>query len=294
MNPPGFFQEYKIEVINPPEDYKPGEDFKAILSGYHAWADENYDRSLMETLKFSSSASQYDGATWDIRRLLNGADKSLHGTKRGDLPLRHHLLLHLASEIETGRFKIMEMIEGMKEKATVLAGALHDPGESRGIFADMDDIMETGIQDNITVQPLLDAWFGLFGGYIEENDLLATCSGRVMDFISSQWYEGITEGETAGSYSISFCLPDISSERHKEANIAKIRELILGFDKDPEHYAYEIKGLTGDLENTFSSESSQGLLKIQIRHFPSMPGGVSFVRNGLLRHISGKTILLMS
>jgi len=294
MNPPGFFKDYELETINPPEDYKPGEDFKAILSGYRAWAQENHDRSLMETLKYSGRSSQNDSSTWDIRRLLKGAAESVHGTKEGCLPLKHHLLLYLASEIEMRHFEIMDMIGKIKEKGPVLAGALHNPGEAGGVFADMDDIAETGIRDSITSQPLLDAWFGLFGGYIKENDILATCSLRVMDYISSQWDEGVADDKRRDSHSISFSLPEISSERYKEAGISKIRELILGFNKDPENYTSEIKGFVKVLENAFSSKTSQELIKIKIRHFPSMNVGLLFERNDLLSRISGRNVILIS
>ncbi|MBN1626644.1 MAG: hypothetical protein JW944_08970 [Deltaproteobacteria bacterium] len=294
MNPPGFFKNYELEVINPPEDYRPEEGFKAIVSGYRAWAEQNHDRSLMETLKISGSASQDDGAAWEIRRLLKGEAKSVPGTKDRELPLKHHLILHLASEIEMRHFEITGMIEEMKGKGPVLAGLSDYPDEGQDVFADMDDIVESGIQDCMNDRQMMDAWFGLFGGYIKEDDILATCRRSVMDYISSQWDEAVAEGETSVSYFVSLSLPFRNPETYKEGDMAKIRKLALGFNEDPERYISKIKGFGKALENTFSCESSQPVLKIQIRHFPKISVDVSFERNGLLRRISGKTIILVS
>lgn len=294
MDQPEFFKNYELEIINPPGDYKPGEDFRAVLSGCRAWSEQGHDRSRRESLKLSHSALPDDSATWDIRRMLRGAAQNVPVTEGEDLPLKYHLILHLNHEIEMRNFEIMEMAEKLKKKGAVLAGALNDPAEAKGVFADMDDLSTTGMPDNMNIGSMLDAWFGLFGGYIGENDILVTCSRPVTDHISYQWDNRDTDKESLVSHSMSFTFPDTSSGIYKQGDIAKIRESILGLSEDPDYHMSELQRLLWDYDKVFPRDSSQGALKIQIRHFPSMPNGMPFETNVLLRHIAGKTIILMS
>lgn len=293
MDTPGYFRNYELDIINPPGDYKPGEDFKAVLSEYRAWSEQRQDRSRRESLKLSHRALPDDGATWDIRRLLKGAAQNVPITEGEDLPLKHHLILHLGHDMEKRHFEIMEMAGKLKEKVPVLAGVLHDPEEAKGVFADMDDLSTAGMPDNMNIGPMLDAWFGLFGGYIGENDLLVTCSRPVMDHISSQWDDRDADKESLVSHSISFTLPDPCSEIYKQGDIEKIRGSILGFGEDPGHHMSGLQGLLGDHADTLPRGPSQGALKIQIRYFSSIPGGISPERNGLLKFLEGRTIILI-
>jgi hypothetical protein len=294
LNPPGFFKNVELEVLYPPEDLKPSGDFKAILSNYHSWAEQSLDRSIKETAKFSGKVIQNDNPTWEIRRLLKGTAMPARDLKGEDLKLKWHLLLHLASDMERQQFELMDMMEKLKGKKPVLAGALNEPDEAKDMFADVDDIRTPVLPDNPNLLSLLDAWFGLFSGYLKEKDLLITYSRPVMDFILSRWDERIEGGKTADSPSFSFRLPDISSEGHIEGDIMKIRELVLKFGEDPDHCMNELLPLTKKVEETFPRESSKGILEFQLRKFSSTHGERSFEANDPLRYIADKTIILMS
>jgi hypothetical protein len=294
LNPPEFFKDVELEVVYPPEDLKPSGDFKAILSNYHSWAEQNLDRSIKETAKFSGKVIQNDNATWEIRRLLKGTAMPAQDLKGEDLNLKRHLLLHLASDMERQQFELMDMMGKLKEKTPVLAGALNEPDEAMGIFADADDIRTPILPDSPNLQSLLDAWFGLFSGYLKENDLLVTCSRSVMDYILSRWDERIEGGKTADSPYFSFRLPDLSSERYEAGEIMKIRELVLKVGEEPDRCMNELLPLTKKIEGTFSGQSSKGILEFQLKKFSSTHAERSFETNDILRHVAGKTIILMS
>jgi len=295
LNPPGFFKNFELELVYPPEDLKPAGDFKAILANYHSWAEQNLDRSIKETAKFRYKAYQEDNTTWDIRRLLRGTNLPVRDINGEGRTLKRHLLMHLASDMERQQFELMDMMGKLKQRTPVLAGALNEPGEAKGIFADADDDVRTSVlPDNPNLLSLLDAWFGLFSGYLKQNDLLVTCSRPVMDYISSQWDERIEGVKTADSHSFSFRLSDLSSEGYKEGDVMKIRELILKFGEDPDRYMNELLLLRKKIEAIIPQESSKGILEFQVRKVPLTHGERSFEMNDPLRYIPGKTIILMS
>ena len=295
MDAPRFFKDVMLEIINPPEDLKPGGDFKAVLSGCHGWAEQGHDRSLMEMLKLSSFSSQNDGATWDIRRLLKDTVRSGPGMKGEDLPLKDHLLLHLASQIERRQFEIIDMMNGMRERGVLLAAALDDTDNAKGIFTDTDDMTIAGITDNVNIRSLLDAWFGLFSGYIKENDLLITCSRGVMGYIESQWEDGKgSEKGTKAIRSISFNLPRPFSPGYREEDIMKIRELILGSGEDPEKSMDGLHKILGDFEKKPATGLSKDTLNISLRYFPHIScTWMTPCNKEIISQIAGKAVVLV-
>ena len=286
INPPEYFKGLEIEIVNPSEDFKPKGDFKAILSGYHAWAEQNYDRSRKEILKFRDNADQDDSETWEIRRLLKGAARPAPGIKGEYLPLKCHLLLHLAAEIERNHYDVADMMSALKEKGPVLSGALQDPGEAKGVFADTGDLTEIDMPENLNIEAMLDAWFGLFNGYLKENDLLITCNRHVMDYISARWDDKAGESPCC----ITFSLPAVSSQ----GDIIKVRELIYGIGEDPDRCMNELLLATKEVEKDLPRESLKGSVKYQLIYYLPMPGGRALETDDLLRYIAGKTIILMS
>lgn len=294
MNPPDFFKNLKLEVFNPPIELKPREDFMETLSGYRLWAEQNYERSYKEIVKFSETACRDDSAIWEIRRLLRGVAQPAPGTKAEELTMKWHVLLHLAADIEKQYFELMNMMNDLKEKRPILEGALHDPGEAEGIFDDMGDITTVDMPYNFNIGSAMDAWFSLFSGYINKKDLLITCNRRLFDYISSKWDDFTEKEKTSSSHFFSFTLPDISSEGKKEKDIVKIRRLLLGFGEDPNRCLNELALLTREAEKAFPQDSLQGSIKFYIRYFPSISCGRSIEADDLLRHIVGNTVILMS
>jgi len=284
VNPPDFFRGLGLELMNPAEESKPKGDFKLILSGCRAWAEQNFDRSRKEILKLRGAGPD-EGAIWDIRGLLKDGAQTVNG-KGEDLSLKRHLVLHLADEIERNHFDAVNMMDFLNKKGSVLAGVLQEPGEGRGLFAGAGDLAGVDIPDNLNIGLILDAWFGLFSGYLKENDLLATCNRHVIAYLSSQWEN--KAGEAARG--IALRLPGVVSQE----DIIKIRGLILGCGEAPGHCMDELFLAAKGVEGAFSSGSTGEIFEFNIRYFPLLPEGRSFEKKDILGYIAGKTIISVS
>jgi hypothetical protein len=302
ISTPEILIDNEIEAVNPPVNLKPKEDFKAILSGYRLWAGQNHDRTYREIMKFSDKSYQDDDATWEIRRLLRGSAQQTSAAKEEDLALKRHLLLHLAHEIERNNFDLRDMMNALKDKGPVLKGVLQDPGETKGIFDHMAGLGQSDIPDNLNMGLVLDAWFGLFSGYLNEGDLLITFNNHVMEYLFSKWDEKIDGDKEAAPLSISFRLPAMSlNDREGDdktginlhETVRKISEMIPGITGDPARRMIELQALTREIEDTFPWVSAKGVITITMKYFSSMSRGGSFDDKDLLRHIAGKAMALV-
>jgi hypothetical protein len=298
MNVPEFFKDIELDAVNPPDELKPKEDVKAILSGYRTWAEQNHDRSYKEIAKFGDNAHRDENALWEIRRLLK-TSKPAPSAKEQDLTLKWHLILYLASEVERQNFEVVDMMNRLKEK-NPLAGVLQDPGESKGFFADMPDLTSTDMSESMNILWIMEAWFGLFGKYLKENEVLITCSSHAMDWISSQWDDKTSDDKTARTHSLSFRLSDLSlqgddgvdDKKNLHETEMRIRDLVLRFREDPDRSVKDIQALIKGLEERFPLELSNNALRITLRYFPCISCEGGSEGKDLLRHIAGKTIVL--
>ena len=50
MSPPPFIDSVPVEILYPPENLKPKDNFKAMLSEYRSWVKQNQDKTYMEIL----------------------------------------------------------------------------------------------------------------------------------------------------------------------------------------------------------------------------------------------------
>ena len=301
MNPPEYIKDIELEILNPPDSLMPKEDIRPMLSEYHRWAQENYDRSHREIIKFSDKAYQDDNSTWEIRRQLKGAVQPAVAAREDASALRWHLLLHLAYESERQDSEIRDMLNALKEKGSLVAGALHDPGEIKNSFTDMADLAAGDVPDALNIGLALDAWFGLFAGYLGDNDLLITCSNSVMDYVSMQWDDAVFERRVEKPFAVSLRLPDLfpsgnsGGDRLADKNnlhdiVMKIRSMIPGAREDPYRYMNELQALKREVEVSYQLEASRWPSEIAIRYFPPVSGGLT-EDNKLLRHINGRIVI---
>lgn len=287
-----------LETVNPPDNLKPAADIKAMLSGYRQWIDQNRDRGLREFLRASEKAHPGDNSTWEIRQLLKaGTVPPLAGKE--ETILKWHVLLHLADEVERRNFEIADMMKALKKRGSVLAGALQDPDETKSFLDDMQGLETTGIEDGPDMGLVLNAWFGLFGGYLEKDSALITCSRHAMDYASTQWDEAFSKNDDASPQEISFNIPSLSSsdlhsnnkiEADNQAAMMKLRELIFGFGEDQARSTNGLRALAGELGET--QQPSEAVSNISLKYFPAsekITGG-----EGILKDIMGKTIIYFS
>jgi hypothetical protein len=296
-----------LEVVNPQEHLKPKEDLKSILSGCRQWAEQTCDRHYRETAKLGDKAVREEKTEGEIRRLLKGSSLQETEAQQEDknLSLKRHLLLYLAADFDKQQFEVMEMMNSLKERKPVLEGALQDPEELQRVFSGAADFYVNDMQDNLNIGPVMDAWFGLFGEFIKENDLMITFNSRVFEYLSALWDDNVPEEKAKDQPPFSFCAPDLFSYGGKGSDmetgrfkafeiVMKMRELILGFGEDPARATKELGSLGKEVEEMFSSEALQGVLKLKVRYFPAMTGAELFEGKDFLRQISGRTVLLVS
>jgi hypothetical protein len=298
LDPKGSLMRPGLEAVTPQDNLKPGADIKAMLSGYRQWFDQNRDKGIREFLRVSEKARPGDSSTWEIRQLLkSGAVPSAAG-KGEETTLRWHVLLHLADEVERRNFEIAEMMNALKKRGSVLAGVLQDPDETKSFFDDMQGLDTADSKDGPDMGLVLNAWFGLFGGYLEKDSVLITCSRHVMDSISTQWDEAFAKNNDASPLTVSFYIPSPSSSELQpndkmadtRAAVMKLRELIFGFGEDPIRCMNGLKVLAGELEET--QKPSEEASNISLKHFPANEKIAE--GEGLLKDITGKTIIYFS
>lgn len=294
IDPGQGVNEIGLEIFNPPERLKPKEDIKALLSGYRQWARENHGRTQKEILKFQDKSYKEDNATWEIRRLLKGAAQPVPEIKEEEMTLKWHLLLHLASEIERQHLEVEEMMSDLKKKGPVLAGLLQDPDESQGLFDDGPGMTQIDLSDNLNIGWIIEAWFGLFSGYISDNDLLITCNASAFDYLSTKWEEKNTE--VAAMRSISIKAPDLSAYDDKdrlESNAKKIRTLMSEIGQDPARFMDDLNILAAEINAAFTGQSTKDPLNITLKYFPFIsPEKQPVDDKNILKYISGKTMIL--
>jgi hypothetical protein len=298
MDTKGSLKDSGLETVNPPDNLKPEADIKAILSGYRQWIDQNRDKGLRGFLSASEKARLGDSSTWEIRQLLKaGAVPSAAG-KEKETTLRWHVLLHLADEVERRNFEIAEMMKALKKKGPVLAGALQVPDETKTFLDDMPGLEMADVQGGPNMGLILSAWFGLFGGYLEKNALLITCSRHLMDYVSTQWDESFAKNNDARPQTVSFNIPSLYSSELQpnnkmadtKASVMKLRESIFKFGEEPTLCMNRLKALAGKLEETkIPSEEDSNL---SLKYFPASERIIE--GNGILKDIMCKTIIYFS
>jgi hypothetical protein len=289
-----------LDKINPPENLKPKADIKAILSGYRLWTGQNRDRGSREFLKFSKKTYKDDDSTWEIKRHLKAAADPSLASKEEESTLKWHVILHLAHEVERQNFEIRDMMDSLKKRRPVLAGALQEPDEAKGFLDDTLGLEPIDNQDTLNIGLILDAWFGLFNGYIEKDAVLITCNSHVMDYISSLWEDEFAGKDAASPQTLSFKLPqpvwfehepDDRTRKDIHETMMKMRELILGSEEDPALKMNELKALAREFEKMLPEGMPEEMSSITMKYFPSTALHESFDSMNFLRHIAGKIII---
>ena len=211
MEPPPFALEgdYRdaVRILNPPSHMKPGDGFKGLLSEYKTWIRQHQDKSRAAFLKISRDLESDGDATWEIRevlressragrestRALRGISHTGHGQshtsrhKRDEQPaLRWHLILHLARDMEEDRREADRMLRALKDKESPIKGLLGEE-EAKNPLIDLPQFESDSQRTFYPMEPVIEAWLGLFGEYLKGDELLLTFSRPVMDYVSEAW-----------------------------------------------------------------------------------------------------------
>ena len=199
-----------ITILHPPEDLKPPEDLRKILSEYRLWMSQNQGYSPLP-------AGGGEDATWKIRHALRQTGKEVREPVE-ELALKWHLVLHLERELEENRTSADEMLLRVKSERSPLAEAIEDGNPSHGLF---DDLPLANSQLSIGerhISPVLKAWFGLFGRSLPEEGTLVTIAPDILSYAADLFGSGLPElsGEDGRSHFRTIQLPRSSVDSRAE------------------------------------------------------------------------------
>ncbi len=293
-----------VRLINPPAELKPNKGFREILSEYRHWIAQNRDRSFREIIRADQPEKITEDSTWEIRQMLGRVVQSISSPKE-DNALRWHLLLHLAREIENRRLEADKILKGLKETPPLLEGSVEDLLDIKGFLGDLPLFEPEMVLDESNLFQLLEAWFGLFGGCLKEDELLITYDKHVMGYISDQCDDLYVGDQSTSSVTIRFMIPDpalgvrdeqtesfegyIDDDRFKE-----IKRLILGIGENPVEDLAALDRLSKEIENSSPSGQAGETFNIILRYLPSVPEERLPKSGSILRELFHKTVILVS
>lgn len=175
----------RITIVRPPEDLKPPEDFRRLLSEYRLWMSQNQGYTPLPT-------GGGEDATWEIRHALRQTGKGVRAPVE-EQTLKWHLVLHLERKLEEDRTSADEMLLGVKAERSPLAEALGEANPSHGLF---DDLPLSDSHPSIEERHLshvLGAWFGLFGRSLPDGGSLLTIAPNVLSYAAEIFGTGLPE-----------------------------------------------------------------------------------------------------
>lgn len=214
-----------ITIVHPPEDLKPPEDFRRLLSEYRLWMSQNQGYAPLPT-------GGGEDATWEIRHALRQTGKGVRAPVE-EQALKWHLVLHLERKLEEDRTSADEMLLRVKAERSPLAEALGEANPSHGLF---DDLPLSDSHPSIEERHLnhvLGAWFGLFGRSLPDGGSLLTIAPNVLSYAAEIFGTGLpkpSSEEGASSFpTVHLPQSSVDSPLEKDSVLAGLsgRTLIL-------------------------------------------------------------------
>jgi hypothetical protein len=300
MEPPTFINEAPVEILYPPDNLRPKDTFKAILSEYRFWVKQNQDRTYWEIIKSDRSGKPEDEATWNIRHMITRGVESISDSEE-DLITRRHLVLHLEGEMEEQQASADSILRTLKNKRSPLEGSLEKKLDINGLFEDLPGLDSDSSLTDLNLAHLIEAWLGLFHRYIEEKGLLITLNSRIMDFLSERWSELTDYGSAEGTLLID--IPDLSCHTPDEIDginreyrlrdrLKEIKEIIIDLNSSPLENINSLDILGGELHDLLPSLPSKELLRCTLKYFYP-PANENPLNSNILKHLSGNTLIMV-
>ncbi len=218
-----------VRVQNPPEGLRPDENFVRLLSEYQLWMSQNRDKGYATFLRATSEKVPSEDTPWEIRQMLRQMGQDSHDLSQENT-LKWHLTLHLARQLEENRTGAQEMLERLKRQDSPLAGAIEDGASSKSLVQDLPSEETYPFVEKHHIRQVLEAWFGLFGGYPADHETLLTLSRPVMDYVTEMFEDrDLTLSRDSGKLTpkesdsvqvevISKDLPGLSDNKNERKN----------------------------------------------------------------------------
>ena len=292
-----------IQILCPPDNLKPGEKFRTRLSEYRQWIEGNRDRGYTEFLQASQAMGLTENTTWEIRQMIRRGGRQT-SAPRENPALKWHLILHLAQDVEDQRMEADQALKTLKEQEVPLKGIVEESGEMDNLLGDLPPFESEPMGDEYRFRQILEAWFSLFGEYLNENSILVTSSRHVMAYVTDLWKEYRIEDQEEDIGTIHFKFPDLSQYsledlgeiKKKRLNDDKIRELkglILKFGENVTDNLPKLDVLSKEVEASCPRDLSGRMLNIVVNHFAPFPQGGQTKVNRVLKGLTNKTLFLV-
>ena len=292
-----------IKTVYPPPHLNPGEEFKTLLSEYYTWMDQNKDRGYKEFLKGYQEARLDENSTWEIREMIRRVGKDASITEKAHTQ-RWHMILHLAGKIENQRREADELLKTLKQKDSLLKGAIEDTAPPKNWLGDLPQFESEFLMGEHILREVIEAWFALFGGYLRNHELLITFNRDVMNLCSQFMTDPRSEiGETTNP-DIIFRFPDLSRQISENVTVAeeiffdknklkKFKNLIREFKKDPEGNLLRLKESSEEMNSSFRSDLFDRTLNITMKYIPPATNSEYPKKNRLFDQLLNKTIIVV-
>ncbi|HJX33545.1 MAG TPA: hypothetical protein VJ373_00075, partial [Desulfatiglandales bacterium] len=217
--------------------------------------------------------------------------------------IRWHLLLHLAGDIEEKCLETDMLLNALKDKKGPLDGSIEDNSDIKELLRDLHDLGTESVLNDRNLRQILEAWFGLFGGYLDENELLVTYDRQVMGYLTERWDALCLDNVSTVNPLIGFNVPDVSSytpevqeniqmKNDMERILREIKDLIITIGKNPTRNLIALDRLSHELDKAIQRTSSKSALKFTIRYLYPINGKVLSESDRVLGRLFNHSIIL--
>ncbi|MBN2062491.1 MAG: hypothetical protein JW882_18960 [Deltaproteobacteria bacterium] len=276
----------KARVLYPQADHRPGKEFKGVISEYRNWIAHDHDRSQREIIKAGQQLAASDETLWDIRRMIRRIDDitSDHHEKK---IFRWNLILHLAADIEKQRFEAEKLLKELRNRNKLLKDSIETVEDVENLFSDFPGFdQEMAIRDS-GMGPLLEAWLGLFGRYLDKRDIFITLNKKFLDYAAEQVEGASTDIRDS---IITLNIPHICLSN--ESMMREIRDRIHELGKNPEAMLPELKKLSRSLHKESPVDVKGENFLIFIVHLSLLHDTNPAGKEHISTKLAGKVIVL--
>lgn len=292
----------QIKILRPPNILRPPDNFQNILNEYRRWMDQNRGRHYAEMVVMDKDVAFNEDTLWEIRQMLKDmSDSSLNPNDNN--ALKWHLILHLAKEVEELCMEADLALKGLKQKGPLLEGSIEDTDDIKALLADLPWFGSEFELNEIQIQQIFSAWFGLFGEYLHKYKRITTFNSYIMDFLSGQWDDWVND-PAKKQPPIKVRIPDLShhpridqEEIDKEYRLGErlndIKSLLFRLEEDPAYNLAKLDTLSKELIKGFPWDLSSETFIMMVKYLYPIPDeSLSQTKKVLLQFLY-KTIILV-
>ena len=305
MEYPEILRDYRnhglVVPLNPPPSLRPIAEFKALLSEFKTWITCHQDRGYVAFLNAVRKLQTGKEATWEIRGALRQPVPDLPAAENAD-PLKWHMVLHLAGEIEEQREDAKRILDALRVKRSPLRGVVEEE-DLETLFEDLPLFEQESSPVEDRLEQVIEAWYGLFGGFLRRNEFLLTWNQNVVDYVL-RLGESYQHEEKFSPVAVHFTWPDFS--RHsiedileKRAQIFEdvraraLRNAMETFWRDPHGSLLRLNEIRRDIESSPPWDRSERKLNLDMRFLTFPKGSDSTDADHPVKHLDGKMLVLI-